>query len=105
MNEMSAPGGTWLACIVAMVDLVTRDSYANVNAECKCPDSWRYRYTRKLTSSADTAMSLCIHQEVGGRLPSDKHVVLTNYPLPMGSADWILGKYITRSLHGLGLGR
>ena len=34
MNEMSAPGGTWLACIVAMVDLVTRDSYANVNAEC-----------------------------------------------------------------------
>ena len=45
------------------------------------------------------------HQEVGGRLPSDKHVVLTNYPLPMGSADWILGKYITRSLHGLGLGR
>lgn len=57
MNEMSAPGGTWLACIVAMVDLVTRDSYANVNAECKCPDSWRYRYTRKLTSSADTAMS------------------------------------------------
>jgi hypothetical protein len=80
MNEMSAPGGTWLACIVAMVDLVTRDSYANVNAECKCPDSWRYRYTRKLTSSADTAMSLCIHQEVGGRLPSDKHVVLTNYP-------------------------
>ena len=55
--------------------------------------------------SRHSHVTMYFHQEVGGRLPSDKHVVLTNYPLPMGSADWILGKYITRSLHGLGLGR
>ena len=47
-NEMSAPGGT---SALATEDFITRLSYANVNAAWVNPDSWRYRYTRKFTSS------------------------------------------------------
>lgn len=46
--EMSAAGGT---SVPLMLDWLIWLSIPNVNAEWEKPDSWRYRYTRKFTSS------------------------------------------------------